>query len=355
MIRKMLYLPVICLALSVLLSQTVLAQTTPTITASKVSEAALDAYSARVRKIVFARWKLPVVERTTIVRVEATVGPDGKASDSKIFVSPTLPNDAEVKRSVGVILENTAFPTPPGDGPVAVEFKLLAQIGPLLSSCSPLTVYIPETLADRAGEVIPRSSLEGMVQAIARWNLAAGDNKTAVIIPVSDPTRAAVRIEAYEDMPIFGPYLTDDSTGQTVVRVTVKRPVAGAMSGGFRTYRPDRIAQQTMFQLGRLLGLAPSPERNNILSPAFSDMDMRIRTPNSTTKDVQVYAVRSLDGAVGSSQPPTGGPARSRSEGGSLGNSTFDEDRELPLEERTISASQLEQVLKQGRSNSCAI
>lgn len=351
MIRKMLYLPVICLALSVLLSQTVLAQTATTITASKVSEAALDAYSARVRKIVFARWKLPIVERTTIVRVETTVSPDGKASESKIFVSPTLPNDAEVKRSVGVILENTAFPTPPGDGPVAVEFKLLAQIGPLLSSCSPLTVYVPETLADRTGEVIPRSSLEGMVQAITRWNQAAGDKKTAVIVPVSDPTRAAVRIEAYEDMPAFGPYLTDNATGQTVVRVALKRPVAGAVSGGFRSYQPDRVAQQTMFQLGRLLGLAPSAERNNILSPAFSDMDMRVRTPNSSTKNVQVYMGRSADGSFQSRQ----GGSSPRGSSGSLESNTIDDDSEYPLEERTISASQLEQVLKQGRSNSCAI
>lgn len=309
---------------------------------------ASDAFNARVRNTVLSRWKIPFMERSTTVRVKATVGTDGKLTNAEFTLSPTPTDNDKIRKSVEEVIASTSI-VPAESGSVSVEFKMLGQVGPYLFSCFPLKIYVPSQFADSPGSTIPDTSVQGMTQGIMRWNRAlserSGGKITDPITAVSKPEMADVRIDAYEDMPPYGAYLTDNATGQVILRVALKRPIAGAIQSGYRLWQPLQVTQQTMFQIGRIVSLSPTTEANNVLLPMVATAKLKPSTEASGTKDVQV----SLADGGGYTTSGNGLGANSSD----LGSGIKADYTDSTIEERTIKPEQLDQVLTQIATRPC--
>ncbi len=316
------------------------------VVAAEIPEAS-DAFNSRVRNTVLSRWKIPFMERSTTVRVKAIVGADGKLTSSEITISPS-PTDDKIRKSVEEVLTSTSL-VPAEGKPVSVEFKMLGQVGPYLFSCFPLKVYVPSQFADSPGSSIPDTSAQGMTEGIARWNRALSERSagkiTNPITAVNKPELADVRIDAYEDMPPYGAYLTDNATGQVILRVALKRPIAGAIQSGYRLWQPLQVTQQTMFQIGRIVGLSPTTEENNVLLPMVARARLKPSVEASGTKDVQVSLA---DGGNFTATGGNGGNA------GDLASSLKGDYTDTTIEERTLKTEQLDQVLAQILARPCS-
>lgn len=330
----------------------------------RVTQTNLAIYNAKVRRTVLSSWKVPALERTTTVRIKGTVDGEGKLSAVQLAITPALSaeNDQKLRESLQEALGQT-FATPPGGSLVPVEFKLVAQNGPFYGSCFPLKVYVPTTFADSPSTTIPETSVSALSQGIVRWNQAlaerSGGKVSEAVVVVSGPEQATVRIEAYEEMPQFGPYFEDFSTGQMVVRVGLMRATSGALQSGRRLVQRLPVTHQAMFQVGRMLGLGPTDDRTNVLWPAPSAVDYRVRTDYASTKDVQVTFARSANVAISSGSGGVGGDPRLPNGGGvsptsvTTSTDTGADDTNISIADRSFKPEQLDEVLKRIGENSC--
>jgi len=320
--------------------------------APPASQRQIDAYSRKLRDITLVRWKSPAPERTAIVRVTASATPAGRLEGIQISIEPPLSaqNEKLLRESLQDALTFT-FPPPPGLAAVPVEFKLVAQNGPYLASCYPLRLYVSTRYRD-SGQDVPATSLSAMTGGISTWNSRitrhSGEKVGAAIVVVDRPEDAEVRLEPYEDMPGIGPYFEDQSTGQQVLRLGLTRSLNSATQVSRRALRTEIITQQTMFQLGRMLGLFPSNDERNMLAASLPRPKAPV-SQYSSTKDVQVEYASSFQirsNGTRNNSPFAGITTAYQSD-------TAAESGDVEIEERTLAPEQLDEVIKNVTKRTC--
>ncbi len=249
--------------------------------------------SVRVRSAVLAQWKLPSIKVDAIVNVKVNVQANGRLVEAQIGLDgPVALAEVqaldETKRSVEAALRRTVVSgIPVGQ----VEFTLRARAGARIARCYPLRVYLPGLLQDNS-EQMPPTSVQALRQGLLKWNAMvvgyAGGKLPAPLILAEDPKAADVVVEVFEDYPDYSTYLVDDTSGQTILRVPAKRPIAGLLQSGWRWWHPEQVTQQIMFQLGRLLGLNLEEQPSNVLYPSQSVYYVsKLKGAGTSTKDVK--------------------------------------------------------------------
>ncbi|AGY58252.1 hypothetical protein [Gloeobacter kilaueensis] len=258
----------LCLMLG-LCAQAVQAQTPPP--ASNFAGNSID--SERVRQLVLERWQLPHLAGDAIASVRATVLPDHSLAVLGLDIRSARTVEREqVRSSLLAAIAGVSAPVAPG--PVA--FSLTARSGgAYLAGCFPLKVYVEPRLGDSA-EALPSSSIEAIQQGARRWNrliTGFGDGGAAVtpFVLVTGPEAADVHIQGYRDYPDYASYLVNDAETQAVVRLPLKQKREAMFQSGEVWRHPEVVTQETMFQLGRLLGLDPSEVPDNVLYPNASN------------------------------------------------------------------------------------
>jgi hypothetical protein len=228
--------------------------------------------SAQVREAVAERWRLPALSDDAFVSVRATVLLSGAVVNPQIDIRGVAGEKRDqVRRSVEQAIGRSVAAAPPGP----VEFTIRARAGAYPGRvCGPLKVYVPAVMED-SPEPPPKTSLSGMRNGVERWNrivVGYGQGKaSAPFALVDDPAQADVRVRAFEDYTDYAGYIVDERTGQAIVHVPLKYMKYGLFSSGLRWWSPEVITQQTMFQLGRLLGLSISEEPSNVVYPGHSE------------------------------------------------------------------------------------
>ncbi len=258
------------------------------------------ARSLDTRRAVEQQWRLPSLKADALVRVKAVVGTAGNLQADEISVETLNPEDREAARtSVEAALGQTRIALAPGP----VEFSLRARSGPRVPGCFPLKIYVPTTVTPGAAG-IPEAAVRGMQQGVLKWNAAlVGYHKGSVLDPFVLTDRrelADIVIEAFEDYTDFSSYLVDEQTGRTTLRIPLKRPLAVLFGSSLRWWHPEQITQQTMFQLGRVLGLGLSEVPTNVLWPSQSLYFVQSSTDVAGTRAPQIESARSATlGSVG--------------------------------------------------------
>ncbi|AGY57081.1 hypothetical protein [Gloeobacter kilaueensis] len=252
-----------CCALVALISRPLLAAEAPVTGDLRLSsdiERPLTARQAFAQK-----WKLPSLKSDALVHVRAQVQPDGHLSGIEMEVDgPPSEQQSAVRQSAQAALANLQLPIAAG----AVEFSLRARANARIPACFPLKVYVSDQMED-SSEAVPEVAIRAMHLGVTKWNAAISSfHKGSVMEPfilTSRPEEADVRIEAYQDYPDYSGYFIDEQTGRMIVRVPLKRFKPGLLQGNFQWWHPEQVLQQTMFQMGRALGLDLSDQPSNVL------------------------------------------------------------------------------------------
>jgi hypothetical protein len=241
----------------------------------------------KARSAVLANWRIPKLTGDMTVQAQFTVQADGRLADPKVSVEGSVGDERNNARiSMERAIQQTQIVGLPS-GPLA--FTVQARSGARYPRCFPVKVYVPNRTEDTKEEIYA-TSLNGLRQGVIKWNaLVVGYGQGKVGAPfvfVNKPEEANLRIVAYEDHPAYGGYYTDDSTDQVLLHIPVKETIPSMFSPGFRWGYQEPITQNTMFHIGRFLGLGISTDLSNVLYPGISRIGLGIKTDNSSTKSV---------------------------------------------------------------------
>jgi hypothetical protein len=227
------------------------------------------------REAVQVQWKLPRLKTDGTATVKAQLLSDGHLIDPQFTLGGPLATEggqaAELtRRSLEEAIRRAVVATA-SRGPV--EFTLQIRSGGRVPGCFPLRVALPVVLKDTQ-EPIPEVLFKGLEQGLIKWNAMvvgyAEGKLPEPLVVVPSPEQADVVVEAFEDYPDYSSYFIDERSGRVVVRMPFKRDVGALLMPGFRWWHPEQITQQTMFQLGRQLGLGLSEINTNVLYPEQS-------------------------------------------------------------------------------------
>jgi len=241
--------------------------------------------SQAVRDGVIERWQLPRLTEDATVRVRAQVLLSGAVVEPEIeVVGAEGEVRKEVMRSVEQAIARGVAQVPPG----RVEFSVRVRGGSHTPACLPLRVYVPSAMEDSL-EPMPPTSVAAMRSAAERWNLLVKRHGSAEVgepfVLVDQPDGADVRIRAFERYGDYSSYLLDEATGQVTVNVPIKELRHGLFASGYRWWNPEVVTRQTLFQLGRLLGLPPADHPQNIMFPGHSSEAIYVpKTPEYDTQ-----------------------------------------------------------------------
>ncbi len=259
----------------------VLADTVPKTTTTD-SDAVIKARSA-----VLANWRIPKLTDDMTIQAQFNVLADGKLSDPKVSVEGLAGDESNNMR---ISMERAIQQTRVVGLPLgSLAFTVQAKSGARYPRCFPVKVYVPNRTEDTK-EDIYATSFNGLRQGVIKWNaFVVGYSQGKVGAPfvfVNNPEEANLRIVAYQDHPDYSGYYTDDVSGQIFLHIPVKEAIPSLFGTGYRWGYQEPVTQDTMFHIGRFLGLGISPERSNVLYPGISRIAARSSTDYSSTKSV---------------------------------------------------------------------
>jgi len=305
---------------------------------------------AALRQAVAERLRFPNLQGWVSVDLAVKTAEDGRI----VVVEATLDGPGAKERDVVVeALRRSLLGVRLGEAERSLETSFELRRGQLSVGCYPLTVSVPDTLAD-TGEPILALSRNALLQSVIKWNAVAtgysGGKLPAPLRIVESPEQATVVIIAFEDHPDYSTYLYEPQTGRLVVHVPLKKLVSGLLQSGFRWWHPNIVTEQTMFQLGRFLGMSLSDMPGNIMWPGESTVVLPKSTEagnlNSSTRDVQVSFPQAGDFVA---------PARLGSLGQINAVAKTVDPKDVGATDRLITSYQLDDLVDHLKSRTCRI
>jgi hypothetical protein len=241
----------------------------------------------KARSAVLAHWRIPRLTDDMTVQAQFTVQADGKLTDPKVSVEGAAGDERNDTR---ISMERAIQQTQVVGLPVgSIAFTVQAKSGARYPRCFPVKVYVPTRTEDTKEEIYP-TSLTGLRQGVIKWNAAvvgySQEKVGAPFIFVNNPDEANLRIVAYEDHPTYSGYYTEEVSGQIVLHIPVKQSIPSLLGTGYRWGYKEPVTQDTMFHIGRFLGLNISANPSNVLFPGSSLVAAGSRTDASNTKAV---------------------------------------------------------------------
>jgi hypothetical protein len=303
-----------------------------------------------LRQAVAERLRFPNLQGWVSVDLAVKTAEDGRI----VSVEATLDGPGAKERDVVVeALRRSLLGIQLSEAERSLETSFELRRGQHSVGCYPLTVYVPSTVAD-TGEPLRDLSLKALRQGVIKWNAIATGYSSGKIVPplriVERPEEATVVIVAFEDHPDYSTYLYDPEVGRLVVHVPVKKFLPGLIQSGFRWWHPNIVTEQTMFQLGRILGMPLSDMPGNVMWPGESTVVLpSITGPgnlNSSTRDVQVGYI-------------TAGDYISPASAGALGQINAASKTVDPVDvgatDRLITSYQLDDLVDHLKSRTCRV